>query len=408
MQLTEENLTKRKYNNKTQSTGSIIITYLYVILWGISLFLLPQAHRGTGLFYITVITSAVVFAFLAQRSKSLIMFNFNLFISFLILFFILGFRNISGIDDPNYSRIFYEVNTIGWVEEFKISTMEPGYLILNRVVGLFTNEYIYMQILTSFIPLSIFYASFKKYKNFIDIAFAVFLLATTIYFQILSTALVRMFIAVSIIFRALYYIPFKDTKKFIFHVFIASIFHYSALFMSILIYFTIDNKKLGKKAKRFVVVAFLLTPVIFITISSYLVPLLGARYSGYGTIGSFIPSIWDFSTIPLLLVLLYFYRKKEGITHGYFLVGMSLLTMTSVLSIYGNLVSFGRLIFYTNCSLFLVAPIVGQSIKGSNVKRILFYAIVIAYCIFYLYRTQFLLEHHIPNLFPYENVFFRM
>ena len=405
----KSDLNMREYNNRNSRIFTrTVILYLYILMLCFSLLLLPEIHRSTGLFYTFVIIGAIIFSYLAQKSKSSIFFNINLFISFLFLFLILGLRDISGIDDPVYSRIFYEVNSFGWIEKFKTSTLEPGYLILNRIVGVFTNDYIYMQLISSLIPLAIFYISFKKYKKSIDISFAVFLLSTMIYFQILSVGLVRMFIAVSIIFKGLYYIPLKDTRKFFAHVLIASLFHYSAMFMSILIYFTIDNKSLSKKAKRFIIIAFLMTPIIFIFVSSYVVPLLGARYSIYGNVGNFTLSIWDFSTIPLLLIILYFYGQKDGVTHDYFLVGFSLLAMTSVLSIYGSLVSFGRLIYYTNSSLFIVAPIVGQNIQKSSVKRILFYFVIIVYCIMYLYRTQFLLDSHIPNLFPYRNILFEL
>lgn len=403
----KSDLNMREYNNRNSRIFTrTVILYLYILMLCFSLLLLPEIHRSTGFFYTFVIIGAIIFSYLAQKSKSSIFFNINLFISFLFLFLILGLRDISGIDDPVYSRIFYEVNSFGWIEKFKTSTLEPGYLILNRIVGVFTNDYIYMQLISSLIPLAIFYISFKKYKKSIDISFAVFLLSTMIYFQILSVGLVRMFIAVSIIFKGLYYIPLKDTRKFFAHVLIASLFHYSAMFMSILIYFAIDNKSLSKKAKRFIIIAFLVTPIIFIFVSSYVVPLLGARYSIYGNAGNFTLNIWDFSTIPLLLIILYFYRQKDGVTHDYFLVGFSLLAMTSVLSIYGSLVSFGRLIYYTNSSLFIVAPMVGQNIKKSSVKRILFYFVIIVYCIMYLYRTQFLLDSHIPNLFPYRSIFF--
>ena len=65
---------------------------------------------------------------------------------------------------------------------------------------------------------------------------AVFLLSTMIYFQMLAVSLVRMFIALSIVFNAMYYIPQRDTKKYISLVLLASTFHYSALYASVNIF----------------------------------------------------------------------------------------------------------------------------------------------------------------------------
>lgn len=382
--------------------------YLYALALGLALIVLPGAHRSTGLFYAVLIMGASLFAYHAQKSLNSRFSSFYLLISFLFLFLPLGLRQFSGVDDTTYARIFYEVNSWGWIKKFTRSSLEPGYLILNRLVGLFTRNYIYMQIISSFIPLAIFYGSFKKYGEKIDLTFAVFLLATTIYFQVLSVGLVRMFMAISIIFRGLYYLPLRNSKKYIAHVALASLFHYSAIFMIILIYFTIDNRSFSLKAKRFVLLAFLLVPLIFIFVPRYLVPLLGSRYSIYANLGPFLLSIWDFSTIPLLVIILFFYHYKDSLSHDYFLVSMSTLTMTTILGIYGSLVPFGRLIYYTNSSLFILAPLVGQNTKDRGVNKILFYSLVIVYSVLFLYRTQFMFQSHIPHLFPYKNIFFQI
>lgn len=69
------------------------------------------------------------------------------------------------------------------------------------------------------------------------------------------------------------------------------------------------------------------------------------------------------------------------------------------------MVSLGRLTFYANSAFFLAAPMVNKLLKY-DFKKLIFITIIILYGLVFVYWTQFNLDHHIPNLFPYQNVFF--
>lgn len=384
---------------------NIFVAYTYIIVAIVMAILLPNEYLKTLLFYSAIILLAVLFAALAQNCKTSFFFNIFLGASFIVLFFTLGFRNYSGIDDPAYISIFNQVSEYGWWTVFKETTMEPGYLILNNLVAFFSNNYLHIQLITSFLPLSIFYYGFKKYRNMISIPMAVFLLCTMLYFQVLSVAIIRMFIAISIVFVAFYYIPKQRTRRYITLILIASMFHYSALIMIVLAYFSINKVNLSKKARRFVFIGFVSTPILFILVAKFLVPIMGDRYSVYGTINNLSFSISSFDTIPLLILLLLFYKKFKDEDKYYFKLFISIFALSCIMSFYSGMVSFGRLIFYSNSAFFIAASMV-QKVLSRDSKKVLFSGAIVLFGFVYLYWTQFTLESHIQNLFPYQNIFF--
>src|SRR5690625_4873701 len=292
---------------------NLLIIYSYILIPVLMSYLFTNQHFKTSLFYCAVILFAVMFAGFAeltQRNK--LFYNFFMFLSFLVLFFIYGFRDFSAIDDPSYIKIFENVGYIGWVEQFKMTTMEPGYLLLNYIVNLFTDNYLYMQLLTSFIPLALFYYGFSKYRKLISIPTAVFLLCSMLYFQMLSVALVRMFISLGITFIAFRLIPEQKPKKYMLYVFVATLFHYSSFFMILLTYFAIDKDKLAKNVTRKYLALFIVSPFLFMIIARFIVPLLGSRYSKYGSIDFFELSLSTITTIPLIVLLLLFYKRFKN------------------------------------------------------------------------------------------------
>ena len=385
---------------------NLLIIYTYIITSFLMSYFLTNQHLKTSLFYCSVILVAVLFASLAEHSqKNGVLHRLFMFISFSVLFFIYGFRNFSAIDDPSYIRIFELVSHDGFFEYFKYSTMEPGYLILNYIVSLFTNNYFYLQIIRSFIPLFLFYYGFDKLKKIISLPTAVFLLCSMLYFQMLAVSLVRMFIAMGIVFVALCYIPKRRPVKYVFLIFIATMFHYSSFFMIILAYFAINKKNLNEKATKLYTITFFVSPLLFILIGRFVIPLLGSRYRGYGLIDSINLEIGAFTTLPLILLLLFFYKKFEGHEKLYFKIFIFVYSLSIIISVFGAMISLGRLIFYSYSAFILGSAMITKKINFNSYK-IMFSSIIIIYGFLYLFYTQFVNPSHVPYLFPYENIFF--
>ena len=93
--------------------------------------------------YIIYITIATAFAFLAQKfdanknENKIIGRTGKIFwlMSLLTLTVFVGFRECGvGIDDNIYRDIFNRVGASGMLYEFSLTTLEPGYLLLNKII----------------------------------------------------------------------------------------------------------------------------------------------------------------------------------------------------------------------------------------------------------------------------------
>lgn len=357
----------------------------------------------TLVFYNIFILSSVFLAALSDINSNSKSSKLFLIAACFLIFFVFGFRNFTAIDDPSYIRIFNNVKFYGWFSNFKTSTMEPGYLFINDIVGKLTDDYFYMQIVNAVIPISLLYTLLNKLKDRINISMSIFLFLTLIYFQMLAVGLLRMFIAIMIVLHAYLYLVNKKYKKYVLCIILAALFHYSALFLLILLYYFITK---NNKSKTFISISFFSIPVLFWVIVKFIVPFLGKRYAQYANIGVFQFNISSFDTVPLLFVLIYFHKKIEENFVNYFEVFISIFSLSFILSFYSSMVSLGRLIFYANTSLVILAPLIHRSLEDRKYK-IIFSGIIIFYGFLYLYVTQLTLDTHIPFLFPYENIFMR-
>lgn len=386
---------------------NLLIIYFYVFVAFAMSYILTNHNLKTSLFYCSVILFAVLFASFAELSQSnKLLYGFFMFLSFFTLFFVYGFRDFSGIDDPVYLRIFEQIAHNGMLDYFKYSTMEPGYLILNKVVSIFTDNYLYMQLISSFIPLFLFYYGFNKYKRIISLPTAVFLLCTMIFFQMLAAGLVRMFIALGIVFLAFRFIPQQQPKRYVFYILLATLFHYSSFFLIFLVYFAINKNNLSKRTKQFYTIIFVSSPILFIFISRFIVPMLGSRYRGYGTLNSINLSIGDFTTLPLIFLLLFFYKKiHDNRKRLFFKLFIFVYSLSLIIFIFGDLIGIGRLIFYSYAAFILGVAMIVKEIRF-NTSKIVFFSIIIFYGFLYVFYSQFANQSHIPFLFPYENIFF--
>lgn len=387
---------------------NLSIIYFYVFTAFIMSYFLTSQNIKTSLFYSAIILASVTFASFAELThRNRLFYNLFMFFSFFILFFVYGFRNFTAIDDPSYIQIFESVKNVGWVTQFKITTMEPGYLLLNHVVSLFTNDYFYMQLITSFIPLFLFYYGFDKYKKIISIPTAVFLLCSMLYFQMLAVALIRMFIAIGIVFIAFRFIPEKKPKKFILHILIAGMFHYSALFLLFLTYFSLNEDNLKKKTTKIYSLLFIASPIIFIFVGRLVVPLLGSRYKGYGSIDSANLTVGAFTTLPLIILLMFFSKKFTGSEKLFFKLFLFTYSVSIIISLFGDMISLGRLIFYSYTAFILAVSMVNKKIRFND-NKIIFSVIIIFYGFLYVFYSQFTNGIHIDNLYPYNNMFFSL
>jgi hypothetical protein len=369
-------------------------------------FLLPAAFPATNLFYLAVIFFSIVFAGLSEMQSKAALRKICFVCSYLVLFFVLAFRNVSGIDDMNYQKVFQEVQSQGVISTFVSSYKEPGFLFLQYLIGFFTDNYIVAQVVNTFIPMTLFYAAFWKYSSFLSLPLAVALFISLLYFQMLSTSLVRMFIAVSIVFYSIDCLWQQQPRLWVLRMLLAASVHYSSLIMMLFLPLALRPDAIRKHWKTFLLAGAVLLPILFSQVAR-VASAVGGRYEEYGEVGVLAFSWSDFNVLPFV-VIAWFYRKSiPGEYRKVFLLSCVLILQSCIIEFYSSSVSLGRCIFYMNLGMILLLPM-GYRFAKSPLFRWMIGSIALVYILLYLYIFQFSHPHHSEYLFPLNHLFFNI
>lgn len=177
----------------------------------------------------------IIFLFLLLgKSKQVKGFDFN-FLAYLLIFLLSAIRFDVGWDYEKYHRLI-EKNIKFYDSQFERFEFFNRVLINISQYLDFTQLYF---IITSFIIIFSFYKVFKKYSTDFTISTLLFLSLPIFFFNSLS--IIRQFVAVSIIFYGFTFIRNRNFYKFLFTVFVASMFHKSAV-IGIVLYFLYNRK----------------------------------------------------------------------------------------------------------------------------------------------------------------------
>lgn len=354
-------------------------------------------NSNSYLFYITVILSTSIFAFLAQKCKERSFKYINrifYLISFLIAWSVSAIRLGIGTDYMLYQNMYYELtsNTNIFTTIRTYSYIEPGWIILNFIVKYVFNDVKYVFILSSFITLICVFKAIYEHSNKIDIGLSVFIFMCIIYNP--SFNLVRQFMAIGIIMNSLKYLEQRNFKKFFYTIILASCFHYTAIiFLPIYI---LTNKKSNDLVLKFIFFITLLGLLVnYDNILSLIISLSPAfeKYSIY------YASFFKISKIDLIykilmigLILLYRKYLMQGdivigkFTDIYF-IGVSL----SILAFFAPFV--GRITYYFDITQIIFIPFITKMTKRKLDKFIISLIIVIYFLLYWFYYYMYLNYH---------------
>lgn len=195
-----------------------------------------------GLYFFLIINmlfSALFFKTIASKKKFSVMYvSYNMFVFTLLSML----RSVKvGNDTGTYVSLFYNI-----IQSADVSLYSPrfeiGYLYLNKILGLISNNHQILLIVTS---LYIFWGVGRfiyKYSNMTWLS--VFLFFTLGYFD-LSLSGIRHMLAVTTVLIAYDFIIKKQPLRFVFTVLVASSFHIASIMF--LIAYPISKFKLNKK-----------------------------------------------------------------------------------------------------------------------------------------------------------------
>lgn len=164
--------------------------------------------------------------------------NVYLLISFIVLFILSAFRDVSvGTDTYNYETTFNNLeNGIYWVKEH----IEPGWVFLNELTLYFGLGFQSLLFLVSFITLAfVFTVAVKNSPNPMLTIFLYY----NLYFYFLSFNISRQMLAASIICFSFFYLLRKQYLVFISFVLLSSLFHISSLVAILFVFWDFINLK---------------------------------------------------------------------------------------------------------------------------------------------------------------------
>lgn len=290
---------------------------------------------------------AVLFAYIAQLKRL----RFCLKISFLIIFLFLALRYNYGSDYPVYFDIFFNINEFSladikdiWLKTFEFSIVGADNPELELGVGYPSNiELGWQALCLLFRPLGFFamiaalalfncmvyYYFIKKYVPPAYYWFAIFLYVFTPELMLYHLSGMRQSVAISIFLLSINYIYSKDFPRYALLIFLATLFHTSAVILFPIYLIGVLNFKTNIPIAIGIFAIFLLLFLLQGPISQVMdafISTYAVRYSIYTNPGEMDTGIQIilYAIIMILLLLSDRYQREE----------MSLLYKIAYLSIF--------------------------------------------------------------------------
>ena len=344
------------------------------------------------IFYLMIFLLVMVWIFLEKKSLNRISFWTPIF----MLSVFSGIRSHDvGSDSKNYTYNF--VNNINAENIEIVINEEVGFSILNYFILIYTHNYFWLFFISSIIVVFCYLYFIKKYSvnYFLSVFCFLSLGLYTFHFNGLRQGL-----AMAISILALPYLIEKNFWKFLIVIIFASLFHKSALVLSI--FYIIVNFKLRIEYK------FLLVFLLSLSFSGIGIEYLAQNNARYETYTQLSEKSGGYITLAFYVLIGffiywasikffkndYFFRKASE----FYICGLAFLIPVAMLGT--NASGPQRLLFYFVGVLIIILP---NILVKLNNKFIYFFFLILGFIYFYLTTSIF------ANLNPYYmNQIFRI
>lgn len=382
------------------------LVLISMLLAGASLF--AGENRRIYFLYISFFGAAlslISFSELAVSQKSIFT-NFVYCVGIVLLGAMMAFRAQTGLDDPAYRRSYLRAADLSYIQYFNLSSFEVGFKSLAYFLyGVFGDNYNIVQVIVTYASFCLWGIAIKQYGPRSSIAAMTLILITHYYLLIMGPALVRMFIAIPIVFLSLRYLWERKTSMYILGIVCAAMFHLSSLFMLILIPFSLRGKSFYRNWHVVMLSIFIAIPVSFLFIAKVLVPLLpSTKYSAYATVRGLSLSLGKFDMVPVWLIGYINFRHVEKKDRDMYTIAMVLISLSIMISFYSSMVSVGRLIYYANLGVILLFGMMWKQKRGNRFHDIFMVALT-AYSVVYFFHSGFMNAGIKECLFNYKAFF---
>lgn len=342
--------------------------------------------------YILIAITSSFFALFYKNSK---FGKFMYFLSFLIVVIFAAIRKNVSADYSNYIGNFINIGING-----QSARIEPGYWLLNRIIGIFSHDLNIIIIITSIITFTLIFLTIKEYS--VAPAVSVLFLFVLRDYEMLI-CLIRQGIALAIVVYSFRYLVDEKYFKYFILILIASSFHYSAIIFMLL--YRVLNKKLSNND---------ISTYIFLGIFIFL-----AR-NGLDFLGNIIHSNYYSSLIELIsepgpvyikqallnliILLLSIFKYKDMINENkYSVIFINVLFLNTILSfsLLGLNLAYRFTIYFDFFNIFLYPILIKVYFKPKILNSMIFLIV----CIFLLYRYYQLLPISMYMPLPYTTFF---
>lgn len=306
------------------------------------------------------------------------------------------------------SAIRYDVGAdcLGYYEDYDnlkdgivlgLQDYEPGFMMLNKLLGLFFVNPQCIIVTTSLIINILIAVEIQKRSKYPLLSLFCYV---TFFFYFISMNVIRQYISIAIVFGATGFL-FNNNKKGIVYYSIAMLlaasFHVSGLigFLGLLAYWVKQNKVFKISIVIFSVFLYLSVGSISSFIISY-VPVY-EFYSDYGREGGSDSSVFILFVI-LLISWLFENKLSKNIEHYNFY--QNCLVLGVFLNILANInIMYARMGMYftINLTLFIPAVIAAINIKNRSLVRFVIMVIAVAYCFWNLSNNN-------GRVLPYKTI----
>ena len=320
-------------------------------------------------------------------------------IGLIIPFLISALRYYVGTDYGNYIRVYNQFSGINFWELI----LNNHELLFITVIKISYNPQVMFAIM-AFLTITILYFSIFKYKEKLSLGFMFFLylfLFFTSSFNIMKQGLAIVIIAYSYKF-----IFNKELKKFLITVFIAALFHVTALIF-LPFYFVHNNSKNTKKTIQKIIKIIYIILMICVVLNYNLVINWLTKISFFEEFSLYSNEVssnnFEFIiNIMLLLIILIFrkrlinYDEKNKIFIFMFIINC-ILMFTGYISPFIKRIA----LYFGISSIFLLASF--PNIVKKKEQRLLVYFLISLYAIGMFVMSTFVLKH--ANIIPYQTIF---
>lgn len=329
---------------------------------------------------IAIISTAIILNFstndIARRDKYFIL------VSFLLLFIISALRaETIGTDTSNYLRGFEIIKHSSFDTMINFIRWEKGYVILNKIVSIFTSNGQGILIVSSFIVLFSMCTFIKRHSNN---TFMSILLYINLYYYFASFNMIRQSIAMGLIVLSYAFIKERNFRKFLLLVLLASTFHQIAL-VFIPVYF-LYNVKLNTKNTLLIIIGFIILIFGFDYIFNVGL-LLFPEYKIYVGTDFFkesgiLTTLIAASIVVFGAIIKLTHKRNDEFDFLFIIMIFGLLT-----SMYSQNISlFNRLAYYFTIFSILFIPKAIGMVKNKKMRVIYYFPIIMVTSAYFLIR----------------------